>query len=160
MKTSKCAEWLYLANYIFKWLYIATYICVTGLGLAKIVRKAAGRSRFTGQAKKGTVKKPILGLTESPEERAELMVRGGSCAAYDSSFVLTAENSGFRNRNLDIFIGKPGIGKELLKEAMANGKTPAESPQEMALARHSELDSTIRHFAELEEKRREDTDHA
>ena len=160
MKTSKGVNRMHSAKHIFKWLYIATYICMTGLGLAKIIRKAAGRSRFAGQAKKGTVKKPILGFTESPEERSERMVRGGSRATYDHCVVLTAENRGFRRRNLDMFIGEPGIGKELLKEAMANGKIPAGSPKEMAMARHSELDSTIHHFAELEEKRREDTNDA
>jgi hypothetical protein len=69
--------------------------------------------------------------------------------------MLTPENSGFRRKELNIFVGEPNIGKKMLEMAETAGKIPEEGSKEVTLERHHELDSVLKGFARMAEAKRE-----
>jgi hypothetical protein len=80
-----------------------------------------------------------------------LDIRGGSGIEYAHSVIFTPENSGFRSKEMNVFVGEPNIGKKMLEMAETAGKIPEEHSREVTLARHRELDETLKGFARKEQ---------
>ena len=133
-----------------KTLYIATYIGIIALAIFKIVSKVKGCP--CGKYKK----RPLFESVEKTKEADRMIsIRGGSDMQYDHAVILTPENSGFRGKELNIFVGEPNIGKTMLDMAETAGKIPEEGSKEVTLERHHELDSVLKGFARMEESKRE-----
>ena len=130
-----------------KALYIATYLGIIALAIFKIVSKVRGCP-----CDKCKEKRPLFESAEkNKEDDRMLVIRGGSGIEYDHSAILTAENSGFRSKEMNVFVGEPNIGKKMLEMAETAGKIPEEHSREVTLARHRELDETLKGFARKEQ---------
>ena len=130
-----------------KALYVATYLGIIALAIFKIVSKVRGCP-----CDKCKGKRPLFESVEKSKEADRMMaIRGGSGIQYDHSVILTPENSGFRRKEMNIFIGEPNIGKKMLEMAATAGKSPEEHAREVTLARHRELDETLKDFAKKEQ---------
>ena len=137
-----------------KALYIATYLGIIAVAIAKIVSKVKGCP-----CDKCMVRRPLFESTEKSKEADRMMsIRGGSGIQYDHSVILTPENSGFRRKELNIFVGEPNIGKKMLDMAATAGKIPEEHSKEVTLAHHRELDETLKDFAKKEQTEQSITD--
>jgi len=134
-----------------KALYVATYLGIIALAIFKIVSKVRGCP-----CDKCKEKRPLFESVEKTKEADRMMsICGGSGMQYDHSVILTPENSGFRRKELNIFVGEPNIGKKMLEMAETAGKIPEEGSKEVTLERHHELDSVLKGFARMEEAKRE-----
>lgn len=130
-----------------KALYVATYIGIIALAIFKIVSKVRGCP-----CDKCKGKRPLFESVEKSKEADRMLtIRGGSGIEYDHSVILTSENSGFRRKEMNIFVGEPNIGKKMLVMAATAGKIPEEHSREVTLARHRELDETLKDFAKKEQ---------
>jgi hypothetical protein len=133
-----------------KTLYVATYLGIIALAVFKIASKVKGCP--CDKCKN----RPLFESVEKTKEADRMMsIRGGSGMQYDHSVILTPENSGFRRKELNIFVGEPNIGKKMLEMAATAGKIPEEGSKEVTLERHHELDSVLKGFARMEEAKRE-----
>lgn len=134
-----------------KALYIATYLGIIALAIFKIVSKVKGCpcDKYT--------RRPLFESTEKSKEDDRMRIlRGGSGIQYDHSVILTPENSGFHQKDLNIYVGETNnIGKKMLEMAETAGKIPVEGSKEVTLERHHELDSVLKGFARMEESKRE-----
>jgi hypothetical protein len=117
-----------------KALYVATYLGIIALAVFKIASKVKGCP--CDKCKR----RPLFESAEKSKEADRM---------------LTPENSGFRRKELNIFVGEPNIGKKMLEMAETAGKIPEEGSKEVTLERHHELDSVLKGFARMEEAKRE-----
>lgn len=130
-----------------KALYVATYLGIIAVAIFKIVSKVRGCP-----CDKCKGKRPLFESAEKTNEADRMLtIRGGSNIPFDDSVILAAENSGFRRKEMNIFVGEPNIGKKMLEMAATAGKIPEEHSREVTLARHRELDETLKDFAKKEQ---------
>ena len=130
-----------------KAIYVATYLGIIALAIFKIVSKVRGCP-----CDKCKEKRPLFESAEKSKEADRMMaIHGGSGIQYDHSAILTTDNSAFRRKELNVFVGEPNIGKKMLEMAASAGKIPEEHSREVTLARHRELDETLKDFARKEQ---------
>ena len=130
-----------------KALYVATYLGIIALAIFKIVSKVKGCP-----CDKCKEKRPLFESAEKSKDADRMTaIRGGSGIEYGHSAILTPENSAFRRKELNIFVGEPNIGKKMLEMAETAGNIPEEHSREVTLARHRELDETLKDFAKKEQ---------
>ncbi|MBR2305623.1 MAG: hypothetical protein IKA48_00175 [Fibrobacter sp.] len=130
-----------------KALYVATYLGIIALAIFKIVSKVKGCP-----CDKCREKRPLFESAEKSKEADRMLtIRGGSGIEYDHSAILATDNSAFRRKEMNIFVGEPNIGKKMLEMAETAGKIPEEHPREVTLARHRELDEALKDFAKKEQ---------
>lgn len=128
---------------LMKSLYVATYLGIIAFSIFKIAGKIRGCQRG-----KRDNPRPLFESVDKANKADHMMdIRGGANAFYSSIRMLTPENSGYRNKELNIFVGEPNIGKRLAEEAMNPSK-------EVTLARHKELDARLKEFAEMDKAKR------
>ena len=124
-----------------KAVYVATYLGIIVLAAAKIVAKVRGCP--CGKCKG---KRPLFENADSARLRT---VKGGANIPFADSVVLTAENSGFRNREMNILVGEPNLGKKLFSLAQEAGKVTTESSREVTLERHREMDRLLSNYERI-----------
>ena len=115
---------------LMKAVYVATYLGIIVLAAAKIVAKVRGCP--CGKCKE---KRPLF--------------EGGANIPFADSVVLTAENSGFRNREMNILVGEPNLGKRLCSLAQEAGKVATGSSREVTLERHREMDRLLANYENI-----------
>ena len=132
---------------ILRVLYIATYVGIIVLAVTRIVDKV--RSAEPPRKKRW---RPLFESRENPVSGQEL----------------NESNCGFARNRLDMFVGKPSLGKEMMKAiASVKGRTfwddscdksekpkTAERSKEVTLDRHRELEQIMQNYAD--EQRSED----
>lgn len=116
-------------NFI-KAVYVATYLGIIVLAAAKIVAKVRGCP--CGKCKE---KRPLF--------------EGGTNVPFADNVVLTAENSGYRNREMNILVGEPNLGKKLFSLAQEAGKVATGSSREVTLERHREMDRLLANYENI-----------
>lgn len=130
-------------------LYIATYIGIIIIAVIKIVHKVKGCPCEHNK------QRPLFESAEKQvNARRDRAFGGGAHATFDSSRILMPENSGYDQKSLNVFMGETGIGKRMLDAASTAGKIPVDTSKEITLAKHRELDATLRSFAKMEEDKR------
>lgn len=127
-----------------KVVYVATYLGIIVLAAAKIVAKVRGCP--CGKCKE---KRPLF---ESAESARPLNVKGGANIPFADSVVLSAENSGYRNREMNVFVGEPNLGKRLCSLAQEAGKVATGSSREVTLERHREMDRLLANYENINRK--------
>lgn len=113
-----------------KAVYVATYLGIIVLAAAKIVAKVKGCP--CGKCKG---KRPLF--------------EGGANLPFADSAVLDAENSGFRNREMNVLVGEPNLGKKLFSLSQEAGKVATGSSREVTLERHREMDRLLANYERI-----------
>lgn len=116
-----------------KAVYVATYLGIIVLAAAKIVAK-------------------VRGCPCGKRGKKKALFEGGANIPFADSVVLTAENSGFHNREMNILVGEPNLGKKLFSLAQEAGKVATGSSREVTLERHREMDRLLANYERINHK--------